>query len=426
MIINYIKNSLIAVSPSVASILFSIICVPIYLSHNGLADYGNYIFLHIVSSAGLLFNLGLGKATVIEYQKNPKNNYIFRSSLIFTVIIIFTLILISLILYQFIIIKFVDFLFFIFGIVFTVFYFTLESIFQSKKKFVHVSSFNFIFFSLSNFFPIILLLIKSNQDYYQLFFISLLIKFLSLIFFLFFIFNEIFLIRSAKFKNLKLLKLSLLLGSSNIINYIYDYSDKYFIKNFLGPANVSMYSVPQQIMGKITTISYAMCTVLLPDIAKNESNKLLNHSLNFFIFFTFISIFFLFNHYDWVLKLWLKNNFIYEITLLAKIFSISYLFASISHLLATELEAKNNAKKNLKIQVILLPFFIITLLTLFFFLNKHSSLIFFIAIIIFVKEFIFLTARFFILKNQISSYHLKYASIVFIFFYTIFITTKNF
>lgn len=91
MINNYIKNCLITASPSIISIFFSIISIPIYLFHNGLTDYGNYIFFHIVSSAGLFLNLGIGKAIVIEYKKNFYNNYIIKSGIIFTLVNIFFL-----------------------------------------------------------------------------------------------------------------------------------------------------------------------------------------------------------------------------------------------------------------------------------------------------------------------------------------------
>jgi hypothetical protein len=111
MINNYIKNCLITTSPSVISIFFSIISIPVYLFYNGLIDYGNYVFLHIVSSAGLFLNLGLGKAIVIEYKKNFQNNYIIRLGLIFTLINIFFLFFIFLFMYQFNLYKFYEFFF---------------------------------------------------------------------------------------------------------------------------------------------------------------------------------------------------------------------------------------------------------------------------------------------------------------------------
>jgi CMP-N-acetylneuraminic acid synthetase len=145
--------------------------------------------------------------------------------------------------------------------------------------------------------------------------IILAIKIFSIFFFSLFIFNKIKVSSNKNiYKKSKLIKLGFKLTSSNIVNYIYDYSDKYFIKIFLGPASVSLYSIPQQIMGKITTISKAMSAVLLPDMSEYKSNNLFNYSLNFFIFFISPIIFFFFDYYDWAIKLWVNNNSTDEMT----------------------------------------------------------------------------------------------------------------
>jgi len=426
MINNYIKNCLITSSPSIISIFLSIISIPIYLFYNGLIDYGNYIFFHIVSSAGLLLNLGIGKAIVIEYKKNFQNNYIIKSGIIFTLTNIFFLFCICLFIYQFNFFKFNELLFYFFGIISTVIYYTLEGIFQAKKNFFYLSFFNLCFFSASSFIPSISLLLINN-NYYQLFFISLTIKILSIFFFFLFFFFKIKLSSNKNFyKNIKLVKLGLSLTSSNIVNYIYDYSDKYFIKIFLGPANIGLYSIPQQIMGKITTISKAMSAVLLPDMSENKSNNLYNYSLNFFIFLVSPIIIFSFDYYDWAIKLWINNNSTDQMIELAKIFSISFLFTSISHLLITNLEAKNNVNNNLKIEFISFPFFIIILFVILPTLENKNILLISVAFLILVKEFIFLIIRFLILKKELNNFYFKLTSIVLIFLYTLFILKKNF
>lgn len=426
MINNYIKNCLTTASPSVISIFFSIISIPIYLFYNGLIDYGNYIFFHIVSSAGLLLNFGIGKAIVIEYKKNFQNNFIIKSGITFTLINIFFLFIICLLIYQFNFFKFNELLFYFFGIVCTVIYFTIEGIFQAKKKFYLLSFFNLCFFSISSFIPSISLLLINN-DYYQLFFISLAIKIFSIFFFSLFIFNKIKVSSNKNiYKKSKLIKLGFKLTSSNIVNYIYDYSDKYFIKIFLGPASVSLYSIPQQIMGKITTISKAMSAVLLPDMSEYKSNNLFNYSLNFFIFFISPIIIFFFDYYDWAIKLWVNNNATDEMTELTKIFSISFLFASISHLLVTSLEAKNNINKNLKIEFIFFPFFIIIPFVMFTTLDNKNLLLISVAFLILVKEFIFLVIRFLIIKKEVYNFYFKFICVVLIFLYTLFLLKKNF
>lgn len=113
-------------------------------------------------------------------------------------------------------------------------------------------------------------------------------------------------------------------------------------------------------------------------------------------------------------------------TELAKIFSISFLFASISHLLVTSLEAKNNVNKNLKIEFISFPFFIIILFVVLSTLDNKNILLTSVAFLILVKEFIFLVIRFFIVKKEIDSFYFKFTTIVLIFLYTLFLLKKSF
>jgi len=418
MLINYIRKCLVSSYPGVISTIISIISIPIYLSINGVADYGNYIFFHFVSSLGFILNLGLGKGSVIQFKKEGNNYLIFRYSIIYTLIIIFFLFIIFFIFSIFNFFNILNLILYLLGIVFTVIYFTTEGIFQSKKQFGYLSLYNLIFFSFSVSLPIIFLLTNNSYNYQEIFFISLLIKILTLIVFGYLAIDySFFKSNKHKLKNTKLLNLSLWLTYTNIINYIYDYSDKYFIKSFLGPSALAIYSIPQQITSKITLLSKAMSSVLLPDLSENKSNYLFNYSINFIIFFMSPVLMLMFDYFEIIFKIWLNNNVTNEMINLSKIFTISFLFSSISHILVTKFEAQNIIKKNFKIEIFSFPFYIFFVLLCFYFLPKLDLLLIGIGVAIMTKEFLFLLFRIWILKKDIYNYLFKMISIFVIYIF---------
>ena len=54
---------------------------------------------------------------------------------------------------------------------------------------------------------------------------------------------------------------------------IFDFFDKYLIKIFLGASSLSLYSIPQQIAGKLAVISEGMISVFLPRISSKQKFK---------------------------------------------------------------------------------------------------------------------------------------------------------
>lgn len=383
-----------------------------------MADYGSYIFFHFVSSLGFILNLGLGKASVIQFKKEGNNYLIFRYSIIYTLIIIFFLFIVFFLFSIFNFFNILNLILYFLGIVFTVIYFTTESIFQSKKQFGYLSLYNLIFFSFSVSLPIMFLLTNNPYNYQEIFFISLLIKLLTLILFGYLAIDySFFKTNKHKVKNTKLLNLSLWLTYTNIINYIYDYSDKYFIKSFLGPSALAIYSIPQQITSKITLLSKAMSSVLLPDLSENKSNYLFNYSINFIIFFMSPVLMLMFDYFEIIFKIWLNNNVTNEMINLSKIFTISFLFSSISHILVTKFEAQNIIKKNFKIEIFSFPFYIFFVLLCFYFLPKLDLLLIGIGVAIMTKEFLFLLFRIWILKKDIYNYLFKMISIFVIYIF---------
>ena len=56
----------------------------------------------------------------------------------------------------------------------------------------------------------------------------------------------------------------------NLLVQFYEMFDKYVVSIFLGPISLSLYSIPQQITGKLTIISRAFSSYLLPYLSSGK------------------------------------------------------------------------------------------------------------------------------------------------------------
>ena len=109
------------------------------------------------------------------------------------------------------------------------------------------------------------------------------------------------------------------LTSNSILDQFYYLVDKYLIKIFLGPVALATYSIPQQIMWKLSVISKGFSAFLLPLLSKrNSTNDDFNTSLNIFLRILPIVIFAVFPFYALLLKIWLGDQFNQEILNLTK------------------------------------------------------------------------------------------------------------
>ena len=95
--------------------------------------------------------------------------------------------------------------------------------------------------------------------------------------------------------------------------------------------------------------------------------------------------------------------------LLTKIFSLCVIFSCSSHILITKFEASKTLDKNLKIEFILITFFIFFL---YFFTSNKFSLID-ISVLILVKEVALLFLRLNLLKKIIRNLLIHYINILF-------------
>ena len=124
--------------------------------------------------------------------------------------------------------------------------------------------------------------------------------------------------------------------------------------------------------------------------------------------------------YSILLKLWLGDEFNQEILYLTKIFSLSIIFGSSSHILITKFEARQILKKNLKFESFLLPFFLVNIITLIF--NSFSLIV--VSLAILVKELILLLLRINFLKKEIVDVN-KYYYYLIIFMLMLFFSIYN-
>ena len=411
---NLITNSTVLSTPGVLSIFISLLSIPIHLSYAGPENYGNYIIFHFILMFSINLNLGIGKSTVISINNVPrKKREISFKALSYTTNISLIILILIIFLYffkKFWIFDYSEFykftLYLLIGSIITIFFISLEGILQGNRKFKLLSIFNFLFYSFSLSVPSILLMYK-NLNLENLIFISILIKFISTLMMLIFVKNYNLIKKSDNeilFKNLK--KNARWITLNSLLIQLYDLFDKYLIKIFLGPIAVATYSIPQQLTGKLSIISKSFSAFLLPNLSKKKiDNQSFHFSLQIFIKYIPTLIFVILPIYHILLKFWLGTSYSDIILSLTKIFSLSVIYACTSHILITKFEATKTLNRNLKIEFLLMPFFLSTL----YYLSSENYSLLFIGILILFKELIllFLRLKFLNLKiKQINSFYL--------------------
>ena len=405
-------NSTILSIPGLISIFIALLAIPIHLKIAGIENYGNYIIFHFFLTISFLLNLGIAKSIVISINNFPNYNkeVAFEGIKYTSFICLFILIFLIIFLLFFDQLLDIEKLFLLkycsLGIIISLFFLCLESIFLANENFKFSSFFNFIFYSVSLSGPSLILIFYQNLTLENLIIISSVIKLLTILIMLFILIEKKLIKKNIKtilLNNLK--KNSKWLTLNSILVQFYDVLDKYLIKIFLGPVALATYSIPQQITGKLSVISKGFSAFLLPFLSrKNFKNKDFNASLKIFLTIIPVLIFLIFPFYSILLKLWLGNDFNQEILYLTKVFSLSIIFACSSHILITKFEATQTLKKNLKFESILLPFFLVAIITLMF--NSFSLII--ISLVILAKELILLLLRINFLKKEIVNVNKYY------------------
>ena len=428
-----LTSSSILSIPGLVSIFISLLAIPIHLKYAGPENYGNYIIFHFILLISINLNFGIGKSVTISINnfinKKKEIGYeaiIYTKNITLVIFIVFLILFFLKKIYIFDLTKFYEYTSYLFlGSIITIFFVTFEGILQGNKKFKSISILNLFFFSLSSSIPSILLIHNKNLSLENLIFISLLIKFFTVLsMFLIIKNNDLYKISKCKILLINLKKNSKWITLNSILIQFYDLFDKYLVKIFLGPIAVATYSIPQQLTGKLSVISKSFSAFLLPDLSgKKINNSNFNFSLQIFIKFIPIFIFILLPFYPIILEFWLGNNYNETIHNLTKIFSLSIIFSCASHILITKFEASKTLYKNLKIEFYLLPIFLITL---FYLTIKNYSLLI-IGVLILTKEIILFFLRLNFLKSEVIDFRKYYFfSLYFLFVLSLSFYNQNF
>ena len=442
MINKYTKNLFVSSLPGFISIFLSFFSIPVYLQYLGYEEYGNYLILHIFLSITMITNLNLGKIASVRIQKviNYESKKIIFTTLLFSSI---SSVLITILFFYF-----MEFLFYLFGLIFfenniyfylSLFlaniYVTLENLCKGKKFFKLCSLSNLIFYSISISAPCFYLIYGSEnfQNALELFKISFFFKIIGVLILIFFlIYKKLILVR-------KLSKIILIdfksyakwQTLSSTYMQIFDFLDKYIIKIILGSSSLSIYSIPQQIAGKLSIISDSLISVFLPRISSSKSKKIKHEILNsnFYGFFYLIgfSLLILMPFLERLIYWWLGESTNPQIVYLFKIFMIVSFFICITHIITIYYDSTFQSKKNSQIDTIILILFLFGIifsiysnsLNFFAYTILFKSILSFILKIKFIEKFII---NFKILLIQsilfLSSFYFQITEIKFMYFLT--------
>ncbi len=406
-------NSFILSLPGFVSVFFSLFAIPIHLNVLGNENFGNYIFFHLILSFSFLLCLGLPKSIIIASGKNQSyKKEISYEGLKYTLFLAIFIFVINTINEKYIFYYFVKFnqTYLAYGMIISIIYLVFEGILQSNQKFLFLSFNNLIFYSFSLSIPSILLLFFKELKLDDLILISIIIK-LATVVFIFCIFIKKKLIKKSK-KNMLIdtLKInSLWLTLNSFLVQIYEMLDKYLIKMLLGATSLALYSIPQQLTGKLSVLSRGFSSFLMPYLSSGSKLEEYEKTLKIFFCIFPLFIFILFPFYSFILNTWLGDSFENEILILTKIFSLIAILSSTSHILITRFEAEQLSKANFNLEIIFLPIFFTILIIVFL---NYSSLIF-ISLTILIKELVLNIVRILYLNKKLNNTKIYLINILF-------------
>ena len=146
---------------------------------------------------------------------------------------------------------------------------------------------------------------------------------------------------------------------------------------------------------------------MLPNLGNKKSEEFI-HSVDFFLRYIPILIFLVVPFYPFIFSIWLGDQYTSTIHDLAKIFSLVAILSGTSHILVTKFEANQISKLNFKIEIILLPIFLIILL----YLCARSYSLIYISTLILSKELIFIFLRIYFLKLEKKKIRFFYLNLI--------------
>jgi len=407
--------------PNAISILLSVLSIGIFLKTLEPSAYANYLIQHLIMALAFLLNFNIGKITSIKIHKlNNKNA---KQKIIFDAIFFSILIAIFFSLFACTILHFlfknkdlpnISFSIFI-GLSSSILYLTFEELCKGTGHHKLCSLVNFFFYGISISLPALFLLIDNLKFdlINNLFNVSLIIKMLTLIYLiLFFIKKKIlnFFPLNLKIFN-KLKHQSIWMTITLMCEYIYFQIDKYFIKLSLGATSLIIYSIPQQLTGKIAMLSYAIQSIVLPQLSKNKSfsdkKNIISANIYFFFYLVSFAIILVLPFFTYLLNWYLKSDYNEKFLQILKIFLLVNLCTGISGIITTFRDSQLKSKKNTIDSMLLIVPFIAGLILCF-----HLKNLTYFAILMLTKEIILIMIRMVSIKDKIFNFKILMLQII--------------
>ena len=143
----------------------------------------------------------------------------------------------------------------------------------------------------------------------------------------------------------------------------------------------------------------------MPNLSKKGGDvNSFNYTLKIFLKEIPLLIFLFIPLFETFLNFWLREDYNQTILTLTKIFALCSIFSCASHLLITKFEASKTLYRNLKIEFILMPFYLIIL---FYLTNAKFSLVQ-ISLLILMKEGILMFFRLNLLRKEVRNVNSYY------------------
>jgi O-antigen/teichoic acid export membrane protein len=403
-----LNNIALSTLPGLLSILLTFFSIPIYLKFLQPNVYSSFLISHVFMALSLVFNFNIGKIASIKIQNKKliTKNIIISNALFLSVIIslIFSFLVILVLKLIFIEEEKINFFLVFIGIFISIFYINIEAIAKGLGKFKTVAFSNLIFYGFSISAPSFIFFFLNNKTFlknFDLLYISIIFKFISIFFIIFFLKHHIFrnFILDQKIM-LKFRNQSLWMTLTNFYNQIFDYLDKYLIKLFFNPMIFINYLISQQIASKLSIFSSSIIAVLLPKLASQQKKiyKVKVLSLHLFFFYIPVSILIVLFHFifDDLLQWWLKDSFNYNIYNIFILFLIVTFISCMSNILISHYEAIEITKLNTIFESIMIIPFIFCL-----FISVQSNNIILVCYLILIKELLLFFTRAFYIKEYL-------------------------
>jgi O-antigen/teichoic acid export membrane protein len=409
---NNFTRLFIYILPGLTGSFISIFTAAIFINYLTSEKYANFLLQHLIITFGTsVLSLYIGRTTIINITNL---NTVKKRKIIFSSLVLMSIasLVLSLITYTILIlfikkINLFDVTTSVFlGLVFSSFYLNIEDMAKGLSLNKSSSISNFFFMNGSVSIPAFLLIIFNNEILKSnLFNLSIFIKIVT---------TSVLLLIILKTQKIKITKIKIshfykfkmqnfFLCCYGILGQIYFSLDKYIIKATFNSFQLVAYSLSQQIASKIGIISYACSNLMFGKILRNPSEKknILSANIYFCFYLCSLSCLIILPFFNDILSIILKNKFNKLIAETLKFFILVNIISALKDCFDTFLQTILKFKKDLKYNLIILPFFILGILICLYFKNLSLFIL-----AIFIKEILLVVLKIQISKKYLVNYSL--------------------